>query len=462
MEDKRSGTPFLLLPLHAELVGRLKWFVKLRWLAALGVICTILAAKYVFGFGDLRARPLFALAGFIVVLNVVYAVNLAKSFPDAEIKEERDLRKAQFFALVQIWADLVLLTLLVHFSGGVENPFSFFYVFHVILSSILLVPRYAITTTVFAVTLYSGLLLLEKYGFIKHYSLIGLDVSPTYLLAVIFAFGATMFIAAFVTISIRMQLSQREHEVEKAKEAMENLEAQKSGFMRLVSHELRSPIAAIQSSLGVVMNLGADCLDDSLRASLERAMNRAEELFNLTKDLLEYSRLTSLGPSDKKDITDVDFTKIVTNVTTLYLNQAKDKEIDFKVEVPQLPITLFGDPRSLDQIVTNLIANAIQYTPKGGKVSVKLEMIGEKCRLIVSDTGIGIPEKDIEKIGTEFYRSPNAKQFAPSGTGIGMTIVKEALRQHKGTMEIKSRKGEGTTIQVDIPLAQKSNAVRRT
>lgn len=454
MEDRRTGTPFLLLPLHAELVGRLKWFVKLRWLAALGVICTILAAKYLFGFEQLRAGPLFALAGFIVVLNVVYAVNLAKSFPDSEIREERDLRKAQIFALVQIWADLVLLTLLIHFSGGVENPFSFFYVFHVILSSILLVPRYAITTTVFAVLLYSSLLLLEKYGFITHYSLIGLDVSPTYLLAVIFAFGATMFIAAFVTISIRMQLSHREHEVEKAKETMENLEAQKSGFMRLVSHELRSPIAAIQSSLGVVMNLGADCLDDSLRASLERAMNRAEDLFNLTKDLLEYSRLTSLGPSDKKDLTDVDFTQIVKNVAGLYANQAKDKQIDFKVETPETSLMLFGDPRSLDQIVTNLVANAIQYTPKGGKVSVRLEEIEGMCRLIVSDTGIGIPEKDIEKIGTEFYRSPNAKQFAPSGTGIGMTIVKEALRQHRGTMEIKSRKGEGTTIKVDIPLTK--------
>jgi two-component system phosphate regulon sensor histidine kinase PhoR len=263
-----------------------------------------------------------------------------------------------------------------------------------------------------------------------------------------------MFIAAFVTISIRMQLSHREHEVEKAKEAMENLEAQKSGFMRLVSHELRSPIAAIQSSLGVVMNLGADCLDDSLRASLERAMNRAEDLFNLTKDLLEYSRLTSLGPSDKKDLTDVDFTQIVKNVAGLYANQAKDKQIDFKVETPETPLMLFGDPRSLDQIVTNLVANAIQYTPKGGKVSVKLEEIEGMCRLIVSDTGIGIPEKDIEKIGTEFYRSPNAKQFAPSGTGIGMTIVKEALRQHRGSMEIKSKKGEGTTIKVDIPLTK--------
>lgn len=452
MDERKSSTPFLLLPLQAELIGRLRWFIQLRWLAAFGVLCTVLAAKYIFGFGQLKLTPLLILVGFIIGLNLMYALHLARSFPQPEIREEKDLRRAQMFALAQIWFDLILLTLMIHFAGGVENPFSFFYIFHVILSSILLAPRYAITTTIFAVALYGGMMLLEDIGMAQHHSLINIQMSLTYHFAVFFAFSATMFIAAFVTVSVRRELGIRESEAEEARNAVESLEAQKSGFMRLVSHELRSPIAAIQSSLGVVMNLGADCLDDALRASLERAMNRAEDLFNLTKDLIEYSRLSYKGKVDQSELIELDLNRLVRDSAGVYENQANERQINFKLELPAEPVMIVGDPRSLNQIAGNLISNAIRYTQGGGNVLVRLENLGARVLLQVSDTGIGIPEEDLDRIGTEFYRSPNAKQFAPSGTGIGMRIVKEAVRQHGGTIRIDSKKGEGTTFKVEIPV----------
>ena len=135
MEDQKSGATFLLLPLQAELIGRLRWFVQLRWLAAFGVLCTVLGARYVFKFEQLHITPLLILVGCIAGLNMVYSIHLTRSFPESEIRDEKGLRKAQLFAQAQIWADLVLLTLMIHFAGGVENPFSLFYVFHVILSS---------------------------------------------------------------------------------------------------------------------------------------------------------------------------------------------------------------------------------------------------------------------------------------------------------------------------------------
>jgi len=452
MNKKDSTEQFPLLPLQVELIDRLRWFTRLRWVAAVGVLATVLAAKWLFGFEQLQLRPLLSLLGVIVILNLGYVFVLHKAFPRRKVKAERDLSLAYIFTQVQILLDLILLTLLLHYSGGLENPFNFFYIFHVIISSILLPRRIAYAYAFIAVALYSGLILTEQAGWISRYSLVGLpEMHRTYLLGVIFAFGATVFIAAYVTTSIRLQLKQREEEAEQVRETLFELEEQKSSFMRMVSHELRSPIAAIQSSLGVLLALEDKCMDDTTRHSVQRAADRAQGLYQLTRDLLEFSRLTTLGPKEEQNV-ELDFKKVVNNAEALYRNQAADRKIEFDVTVPDRQVVMLGDPQSLDQMVDNLVSNAIRYTPEGGRVTVELTSRDNVTALVVSDTGIGIPAEDIDRVGEEFYRSRNAKHFAPTGTGIGMRIVRETIRRHDGRLDIRSKEGEGTTFLVELPL----------
>lgn len=451
MDTTKQSTTFSLLPLEAELIGRLKWLVQLRWVAVAGVSVTVLATRYLFGFENILIYRLFVLVFITAGINVIYSIYLSRSFPENQVSNEKDLEKAQTFAITQICIDLILLTLMIHNSGGVENPFSIFYIFHIIISSILLNRRYSIAYAFFVVFLYSGLILAENYGLIPHHHLIGIEISPQYLFGVIFAFGAAMLISAWVTSSIRMQLEAREDELEKARKALEVLEAQKSGFLRMVSHELRSPITAIQSSLGVIMSLGGQSLGDDLKTSLNRSMIRADELVHLTKDLLEFSRLTSFK-TDETDLMDMDMVRIAQSVTELYESQAAEKNIQFDTSLPDDSIPFHGDPRSIDQIFNNIISNAIRYTPEHGRVKVSLEKHGDRARFTVTDNGIGIPPEDIERIGAEFYRCRNAKQFEPGGTGMGMKIVKEAVRQHGGKLDIQSDIDKGTTIRVEIPL----------
>ncbi len=456
MDDKSRIKQFTVLPLQAELMDRLMWFTRLRWLAAGGALVTVIAAKWVFGFEKLKVYPLLSIVGAIITLNLVYVIALKKLFIDREIKGERDLGRAYIFVQIQILFDLILLTSLIHFSGGMENPFSFFYIFHVIISSILLSRRFAYAYALVTVVLYSSLILLEHAGWIPRHSIVGLPtVQGKYLFGVILAFSATVFIAAYVTSSIRLQLKQREEETELARRALAELEEQKSSFMRMVSHELRSPIAAIQSSLGMLLIVGEKCMDDAMHHSVERSVDRAKGLFQLTRDLLEFSRLTTLSPKER-EITAIDLTKVVENARELYRSQAADRKLEFNVTVPDRHVVINGDPQSMDQLVDNLVSNAIRYTSEGGKVTVELSSNKNTATLIVSDTGIGIPAEDIDRIGEEFYRSKNAKQFAPTGTGIGMRIVREIIRQHESKLDIHSKEGEGTTFTVEIPIQSTS------
>jgi len=443
-----------LLPLQLELIDRLRWLIRLRWVAVSGVLATVLVARYAFDFERLAMRPLLILVAAMAILNLVYVWVLTRVFPGKGRMGEKDLSRAHVFAQIQILSDLASLTLLLHYSGGLENPFSFFYIFHVIISSILLPRVVAYAYAFITALLYSGLILSEQAGWIAQHPIVEtVQASNEYLLGVIFAFTATVFIAAYVTTSIRLQLKQREEEAELARDEMSRLEGRKSSFMRMVSHELRSPIAAIQSSLAVLLNLDDGCMDENTRRSIRRAADRAHGLYHLTRDLLEFSRLTTLSPTERA-FTETDLNKVVKNIHTLYNHQAKDKNLEFRLELPGEAVVARSDPQSMDQVVDNLVSNAIRYTPGGGTVTLKLGTDGERASITVSDTGIGIPVEDIEKIGEEFYRSENAKKFASAGTGIGMRIVKEIVKQHGGRLSIRSEEGRGSVFKIELPLTQ--------
>jgi two-component system phosphate regulon sensor histidine kinase PhoR len=113
-----------------------------------------------------------------------------------------------------------------------------------------------------------------------------------------------------------------------------------------------------------------------------------------------------------------------------------------------------GDEKLLDELFTNLISNAVKYTPSGGKVSVALEPLShDRVKFQVSDTGIGIPEEDVSRLFTEFFRAENAKALAEEGTGLGLVIVKEILDFFGGSIFLRSKVGEGTTFTCLLPVA---------
>ena len=129
-----------------------------------------------------------------------------------------------------------------------------------------------------------------------------------------------------------------------------------------------------------------------------------------------------------------------------------EKGLTFEVNCPGQSLMVEGDPHQLDRLITNLLSNAMKFTPRGGKVTLRFGRNGGAALLTVADTGMGIPEQDQGSIFTRFFRASNAVALEIPGSGLGLSIVQTIVRNHDGGVELKSGKGKGTTVMIRNPL----------
>jgi len=241
----------------------------------------------------------------------------------------------------------------------------------------------------------------------------------------------------------------RAAELTRAKEEIEKLEQVKSQFMLTVAHELRAPVAAIQSYLNLV--LAGYVSEEDLRPTLSRAQIRLQELLDLIADLLELARLKQLRDLAPTEASPQPMADILEEVRDLLHEQAQRKNQVFQVEILSRP-TFVASPNHLRQIWMNLISNAIKYTPKGGQVMVTLRADKDGLTGIVEDTGIGIPADDLPNLFTEFFRTNQAKASGEIGTGLGLAIVKQIVESYRGSITVESKHGQGTRFTFTLPF----------
>jgi signal transduction histidine kinase len=227
---------------------------------------------------------------------------------------------------------------------------------------------------------------------------------------------------------------------------LEELDRVKSAFMRKVAHELRAPIAAIESFMNSILEgYGSPEIQQLMQ---ERAAQRAQELLALVDDLLNLSRIKDVKLKTAKQ--DVSLQQILDQVLSLHGPEAERKEIILQVDCQDCP-SIRADPTHIKQLWTNLISNAIKYTPQKGSVSVRLWIDESTLVGQVADTGIGIAQEDLPRLFEEFYRTEQAKSFAQYGTGLGLSIVKEIVEEHGGGISVDSELGKGTRFTFRLP-----------
>jgi len=237
---------------------------------------------------------------------------------------------------------------------------------------------------------------------------------------------------------------------QQAYERLQETERVKSQYMRKVSHELRSPLGAIQSTLKVVLEGLTGEVPAKAKEMVSRAEARAEGLLKVTNDLLALSRAREAKLPEQ--LGSVNLCDVLGKVVGLLGSRATENGVTLEVQTEEGLPELKADPEAMEQLLTNLIANGMKYTPRGGKVRVSLGPADSGIRLTVSDTGIGIPVPDQEKIFHEFHRCENARKFTTEGTGLGMSIVKAIVEAHRGNISLESEVGVGTTFAVILPL----------
>lgn len=259
-----------------------------------------------------------------------------------------------------------------------------------------------------------------------------------------------------LNLGLESKVLQRTGELEAANVRLTEVDNLKSQFLAHVSHELRTPLASIQ---GIADNMLAE-LGGPLNAKQKQNLNRITvntgRLNRMIANLLDQAQIEA--GRIQLSLGDVQIQRLLEDVIEHMQPVAQAKQQNLELVCPHPELTVWGDPDKLRQVVTNLIDNAIKYSPPQGSVQIIVSQEGERsAKLIVSDSGNGIPPESLSKIFEAFYRVGSDRKREVKGFGLGLSIVKTLVELHDGQITIESEIGKGTSFQVLLPISRRVN-----
>ena len=452
-------------PSKDELQARLGWIVQLRWVFLLVLTLLIVFAGKVFNL-KLPLFPIFLIACMVLAYNCFFYL-LHEFFFSQHAPSPQNLR---IEANLQIGLDLLALVFMVYLSGGIENPFLFFVVFHMILGSILLTGRDIWYQAIFCVMLASILVGLSWFGIIPHYHIEGftpkgLWSNVPFLIAVMSSFMAIILLTVYMTNSISRSLHRRgkdlfdltlqlEKKGEELKKANEELVRQQSLLIQSeklaslgnlsagIAHELNSPLTGI---LNFSHFIKEECLDrDQVQNDIGIVIRETERCKKIIKGLLDFARQSQ--PEKKCD----DIISLLNKTLNLVIHHKDFRNIKFIKSFPDdLPKIMF-DMDQIQQVFMNLIVNAQQAMTEGGRITISAIQREEEHQhvldIVFEDTGPGISEEGIQKIFDPFYTTKDM------GTGLGLSISLGIIESHGGNLIVQSHEGMGAVFVVRLPV----------
>lgn len=233
---------------------------------------------------------------------------------------------------------------------------------------------------------------------------------------------------------------------------LQELDENKSQFIRMVTHELRSPVQVALSLLNVLERGSIGPLNEKQTELVARGRRRVEFLQSLIDDLLELAAgKTGVLATSERHL--VSLNGVCQEIKAIFEARALEKGLVLRLECPDEEFRVWGDRKELERILNNLVGNAIKYTLQG-EVCLQLQRANGFVQIRVRDTGIGIPQEAQPFLFQEFFRAKNARQLEETGTGLGLSIVKHLVQRYGGTIQVSSVEGQGTTFTVLLPLAQ--------
>lgn len=426
---------------------RIFWLIRLRWIAAFSVILTVYIANRVTNI-SLPAGLLYSVASFLIIYNLIFFF-IANRF---KRKLFRSSSLVNLLANIQISLDLLCLAILIHFSGGIENPFIFYFIFHMIIASILLTRRAAFLQATYAIALFLLICSLEYYKVLPHYSLqevflYQLYDQKLYILGVSFTFISTIYISVYMATSMSIQLREREKKLHEANKMLKDKDRTKSEYVLRVTHDIKEDLSAIHSCIDPVIGGIVGELNEGQKDLLTRAKRRSKQLIFYTNALLN---ITKLKLAKRLQMEPFSFLKLIDEILASTGKLADEKKVNFQSDLKFSTEEIIGVRVYIKETLLNLLANAIKYTLAGGKVILKVREKEDSFLVVIKDTGIGIPKDELKYVFDEFYRAKNARKQEKHGTGLGLSMAKQVIQMHKGRIWIESTEGKGTDIYLEI------------
>jgi signal transduction histidine kinase len=444
-----------------ELLGRLKWFGHLRWLAVLGLaVASVVGAQ--FGFESVWPS-LFFVASVVAAYNVGFYLWLRRDVRRPADQPHIDLR---FVAICETVLDLAALMVTVHYTGGLRSPLLVFFAFHMAIGTIIIASRWTYLLAGGVSLTAMAMLALQHRGLLETHPLFpGPELVSGAELLSLLSFAVALFGVVYLTDSVASRLKQRSIELWEATQAltdrtqelqrlfgdMADLERRKSHYMRISAHQLRSPVGTIRTVLRVLAQGYVDPASPDGIKMLNGAIGTTDSLLAVINDLLDLAKLRE-GRDRAPWSRNVNINQLLADLVDTLASDAEAKQITMTPDFEGVAILDWGVPPDLVHAFENLMYNAIKYSRIGGKVTVELRVEDDDAVIRVIDRGIGIPAEYLDQIFLEFVRAPNAKHYEAEGTGLGLAIVREVVHVHGGTITAESKQGEGSTFTVRFYL----------
>ena len=442
-------------------------FITIRWITILGIIVATLVASRIFHIGFPTASA-YGICVFIALCNLalLYQARRLEKMPTDLV-----VHRARTWGTIHLLLDLVAFIVLLHFTGGIENPFVFYFVLHIIGASVILHYRVVYLLAMAKIVAVMLLVGLEYAAVIPHVNLAGF-ASPTlyqqgsYILAVLIVLGSALFATAYMATSISGELRKRQREVvqlsqrllrkrtgelEQASVEIAKLEEEKSRFLRflgIAAHDLKAPLTAIQGFLWVMLGGYSGEITEKQKNMLERSTYRIKELLNLISDLLDIPRIET--GQIVEEMKQVSLSQVIKASFGDLRDLAKQKKLKLETELPKALPKIYGSAPRLQQVITNLVSNAINYTPEGS-VTIRVKERDDEIQVEVLDTGIGIPAEDLPRLFEDFFRASNVET---KGTGLGLSISRRIVEAHGGKIWAESpcpETGKGSKFTFTLP-----------
>lgn len=431
------------------------FFIKLRFVA----IAMLIAFDYFYEmiidieFTEFQHDAI----GLITLLLFIY--NLSLFSIRKRIKNIRGRFNPLHLSLVQIIVDLSMLTLLIIFTGGIESPLYLFYIFHLIIGSFILPGVVIYTIASATIIAMAAITYFQYFAIIPHYCLKGiykteLYNNPEYIITTLIFFSLTTMVTVYLTNRIANQLYLKEKKLYEALKEINDSELKKQKYIMGVVHEIKSPIAATKSIVSLIIDGFLGEVSPKIKEKLNRAIIRTTESLDMINNILRISRLRLL---DDKTSEDVDISELIEEIIDLTKERVDEKNIELEKTLKNKSRILKGDKVLLKLAFSNLIGNAIKYTPKNGIVLIICEFKNEYLTISIHDNGIGIPANEINRIFDNYFRAKNTNEKNQEGAGVGLSLVQEIVKQHRGTIKVESPsvigtiKRPGTCFTVQLP-----------
>ena len=430
--------------MNLRIVRLAHWLIRLRWFAIVGIFIAHYVAKH-FLHITISDLPVYIIIVLLILLNVL-SISFLKYLQKSQVR--KSLKNVKRIINFQISTDLIVLTVLLHYSGGVENPFIIYYIFHMIIGSIMLTTKESFLQTSFALMLLGSMTFLEYSGIIQHFPLQGFIITNmynniTYLVCTGFIFISTSYSVVYITRTIIRQAEKREAAYLQTNAKLKQRDKVKNEYVMRITHDIKGHITAIQSCISVLHEKLTGPLNPQQEDFVSRAHKRIQILNKFISDLLSITNKRLMQKSDKKSFS---LNNSLEEIIKMVEDSAQEKKISIIKNIDTSVDNIYGEPSSIEEVLSNLIQNAIKYSPAGKIVLINVKDKQENVLIEVIDNGMGIPEHEIPYIFNEFYRASNVKTEIKDGTGLGLAISKHIVEDHGGKIWVESIENFGTTF----------------